>query len=268
MLTEIGLIVGLFILTQLVPVDRPRIAKPLRWMALIITLVVIFDLGLRSISQHSLATLAKSLFEKSKDKPDGAVSDAKTPAVTPPDLKISILRGDGGSITTPLGHGIAVAKGSSLRREWITINDERLPVRFDAVTGISTVYASERYSGRYEYRTKLKLVAREPISAIQVRYLTFDVWGEHVRTLSFEEVEDISTGPTKEFSGVWNVYSENDVERHYASIAYIARVRMKTGRVITADATAALQEAKKFSQKFTAADLEPPKSKEPEKSGK
>src|SRR4051812_31266482 len=33
--------------------------------------------------------------------------------------------------------------------------------------------------GRCGYRAKLKLVTNESIAAIQVRYLTFDAWGEH-----------------------------------------------------------------------------------------
>jgi hypothetical protein len=90
-----------------------------------------------------------------------------------------------------------------------------------------------------------------------VRFLTFDVWGEHVRTLSFEQVEDMPANTRKEFTGEWSLYSENEVEKHYASIAYIARVRLAGGRVVEAPTQLVLDEARKFSQKFTAAQLEP-----------
>ena len=49
------------------------------------------------------------------------------------------------------------------------------------------------------------------------------------------------------------------MSRHYASIAYISRVRTKEGRVVEADSGPIVDEAKKFSKKFTSADLEPPK---------
>jgi hypothetical protein len=51
--------------------------------------------------------------------------------------------------------------------------------------------------------------------------------------------------------------SENEMSEHYASIAYIARVRTADGRVIEADPAAAVAEARKFSKKFTPLDLEP-----------
>ena len=60
----------------------------------------------------------------------------------------------------------------------------------------------------------------------------------------------------------WNVYSENEVSEYYASIAFIAQVRTKTGRIIKADPIIVIQEAQKFSKKFKESDLEPePKKK-------
>lgn len=68
-------------------------------------------------------------------------------------------------------------------------------------------------------------------------------------------------GGKKSFRAEWRVYSENDVEQHYASIAYLARVRLADGRVLRASEGPVLAEAKKFSDKFTPADLEPEGSK-------
>jgi hypothetical protein len=97
--------------------------------------------------------------------------------------------------------------------------------------------------------------AAQPLRAIQLVFLTFDVWGNHVRTLSYEDVADIPVG-RKTISGQWNLFSENDVEKHYASIAYVARVRLADGHVMDAPTDVVLDEARKFSDKFTAADLE------------
>jgi hypothetical protein len=54
------------------------------------------------------------------------------------------------------------------------------------------------------------------------------------------------------------------VEKHYASIAYIARVRLVDGRVSEAPTDAVIEEARKFSSKFTAAQLEPKPATSPE----
>jgi hypothetical protein len=63
------------------------------------------------------------------------------------------------------------------------------------------VYASRQYGGEYRYQTRFTINTREAIRALQVRFLTFDVWGEHVRTLSFEEVVDIPAKSKKELVG-------------------------------------------------------------------
>lgn len=89
------------------------------------------------------------------------------------------------------------------------------------------------------------------------RFLTFDIWGDHSRNLSATDIADMDAGSTKKFDGKWNIYSENEVTEYYASIAYIAQVRTKSGRVIKADPKVVLEEARKFSKKFAEGDLEP-----------
>lgn len=56
---------------------------------------------------------------------------------------------------------------------------------------------------------------------------------------------------------IWTVSSENEVEEHYASIAYVARVRLASGRVLEGSTDRVVEEARKFSSKFTPADLDP-----------
>jgi hypothetical protein len=166
-----------------------------------------------------------------------------------------VTRASGGSIKTELGMGITVNKGSTLEREWITVH-QALPADLVGTTGVRTVYKSGRVSGEYNYEAELTLEAKEPLSAFTVHYLLFDVWGRHVRTLALTEVTDADPG-NKTFSGTWRAWSENDVSTYYASIAYLARLRTKAGRVIAADTTPVLAEARKFTTKLSAEDLEP-----------
>jgi hypothetical protein len=120
----------------------------------------------------------------------------------------------------------------------------------------SRLYVPDRVRGEYRYQANLSLDVREPLSAVEVRFLTFDVWGQHVRTLKMDEVVDINVGK-KDLTGEWRLYSENECSEYYASIGYVSRARTKAGRVLEADPSAVIQEARKFSKKFTEADLEP-----------
>jgi hypothetical protein len=167
-----------------------------------------------------------------------------------------VTRADGGSIQTVLSPNIVVSKGSSLRREWIATHDPACPAELVGTPGVTTVYVPDKYRGEYVYRAKWTIAATEPLAAIEVRFVCFDVWGEFVKTLRSVEITDVPTG-RHTFDGEWSLYSENEVGAHYASIAYVSRVRTRAGRVIQGDSSAALEEAKRFSSKFTPANLEP-----------
>ena len=175
--------------------------------------------------------------------------------------KPTITRGSGGSIQTPLGYDIVLNKESTLTREWVTVHYSNLPADIMGTVGIATAYVSGRAGGDYRYNTKFTIETREPLSAIEIRFLLFDIWGAHIKTLSMSEVQDIEG--TKELSGTWNAFSENEVSEYYASITYIARVRTKAGRVFEADPLPVIEEARKFSKKFTSEELEP-KSRKPD----
>lgn len=167
-----------------------------------------------------------------------------------------VNRVSGGSMRTELGHGITVNKGSSLEREWVVVNHPGTPALFVGTPGVRTAYKPDRVRGEYVYETEFTLDIKEPLTAVRVHFLLFDVWGRHVRTLGFTEVADLEPG-RRGFKGTWRAWSENDVAEYYASIAYIARVRTKSNRIIFSDTAAILSEAQKFSTKFSMEDLEP-----------
>lgn len=130
-----------------------------------------------------------------------------------------------------------------------------VPVDLLGTVGVSTIYERDSISGNFRYAAIFSVQLAEPISALEVRFLLFDVWGNHIRTLSLTEVADISS--TKSIEGKWNLFSENEAEEYYASIAYVARVRTRAGKVFEADPTPVIEEAKRFSKKFSAEGLEP-----------
>lgn len=177
-------------------------------------------------------------------------------AYAAPQGAVTFTRESGGSVQTKLSSNIIVNKDSTLTREWITMHDPSMPVDLVGTVGVTTKYVRDRLHGEYQYEAAFSIDATTPVSAIEVRFLTFDVWGQHVRNLVFDEISDIQVG-TRDFKGQWRLYSENDCSRHYASIAYISRVRTRDGRVLEADPAPVVEEARKFAKKFTAADLEP-----------
>lgn len=252
MIPEIGIMLGLYILSRVAPAGPLRLATLLSVLTGLVTILVVADLTVRGFTSNTLFSLVHPTEPPPVSEAALPSTEVKSKATT-----TTVTRADGGRITTELGYGIAVAKGSSLKREWIAVHDSTIPVDLEGTPGISTGYVSKQYGGEYRYRTKFQITTKQPIRAVEVRFLTFDVWGNHVRSLSFEEVADVAAGVTKDLQGEWALYSENDVERHYASIAYVARVRVEDGHVLVAPVDTVLDEARKFSAKFTAAELEP-----------
>lgn len=177
-----------------------------------------------------------------------------------PEDGVKITRASGGSIRTSLSSSIVLNSGSSLNREWISITHTALPVSLVGTPGITTKYeVGGRYSnGEYQYVAKFSINVTEPITAIEIRFLTFDIWGERGKSLVSTEVEDYAVGQ-HELTGTWHIYGENEASEYYASIAYIAKVRTKDGRVLTADVRPVVEEARKFYSKFAEADLDPVK---------
>jgi hypothetical protein len=265
MLFEVGIVVCLFVAASLIPPELRKIKLGVSWLVVVVATLVAVDLFATSIadnSRRSLASHAQDLTAKTSVASEHPKQTAQ-PAVSAP-ANVNVTRSDGGSITTNLGYGIAVAKESTLHREWIAIGFRDAPVSIHGVPGVKTIYKSGEYRGEYFYQADFELEAKKDISALEVRFLVFDVWGNHVRTLTFEDVADHKAGSVVSLKGSWNLYSENEVEKHYASIAYVARVRLADGKIIEAPIDAVVEEARKFESRFTAKELEPDRP-EPEK---
>jgi len=151
-------------------------------------------------------------------------------------------------------------KESRLRREWIFLDDPRLPVRFDLqkTEGIKTgkTYNAHSFDWLFKSKTALR-ISETAIAALEVRHLTFDVWGEHARTLTGTDIANRALDDNFVLEHTWNLYSENEAWNFYASISYVAQVRTDEGKIIRAETDTVLREARRFSEKFSAEQLEP-----------
>jgi hypothetical protein len=168
-----------------------------------------------------------------------------------------VTRISGGSIRTPISQSQVLNEGSSVRRDWIAVKHADLPVQIRDTPGLKVAAESRR--GRppgFVYTASLDVQATQSIAAIEVRFLTFNIWGLHERTLILTEIKDFPLGGTK-LEGIWNARSARQAGEFHTSIVYISRVRTMDGKVFVADPQPVIDEARKLDPNFTAVDLDP-----------
>lgn len=174
-----------------------------------------------------------------------AVSAAIISAPTDAD----VLRGTGSPMSMDLGYGLTVNDGSSLLREWVIVNDERLPVHLNSFSVRTQI--DDR---NWVYDVQYEFEALQEIQAIEIRFIPFNIWGESERALSTTEVKDFGAG-TSSLRARWRILSENDAIEHYAMLGYVAQVKLSSGQILRANADNVVEEARRFSEDFTSGDL-------------
>ena len=172
-----------------------------------------------------------------------------------PPLKITSV--DGGSVVTALVSGIKLNEKSTLKRTWIILNDPKSPVQLDG-SGITTKY----FDRDYKYEATGTLVASEPIVALNVRFLLYDVFGQHIKTLGGEEVRDVpaNTPFQLKYIGSWRAW-ENEVSELLTVVSFVAQIRTASGKIWRYDNRGIEDELSKIQFKVTTGDLEPSKEK-------
>jgi hypothetical protein len=156
-----------------------------------------------------------------------------------------------------------INKSSSLRVEWWTVIDESLPIRFAEACGLLVHNGANDYPLDLVYRTTTHLVCHDQtVTAYEVRFMTFNVWGEHTRTLVAGEVRDIAAGRAFRRQQEWHLYSTDEAEEYCVSLGFVSRVKLESGAVRNADPSYILREAQRLCEKVSEADLE---SKTPKK---
>jgi hypothetical protein len=115
MVAEIGLVVGLYVLARLLGMLTPSFAKAVSAAAVVVTMLVLADLAVRIVRPDGIASLfapeelATSAPKAPSESTDRQSADRQDTG--------SVTRAGGGSMTTVLGYGFAVAKSSSLHRD-------------------------------------------------------------------------------------------------------------------------------------------------------
>jgi hypothetical protein len=259
MIPSIGIMIGCYILYRLVPSSRTGITRALAAVTALVTVIVLVDLSARAATGKDIAELLAPTAEQSSAA-SGALETVAPETGAPNGAGATVTRANGGSIRTPLAFGIVLAKDSSMTREWVFVLDRGLPLKVSGAPGVTTVFRRRDYGGDFRYQASVTIQTSQALSAIEVVFLVFDVWGQHVRTLNNHVTADIAAGAEKKLDGEWQV-DENDAEKHYASIGYVRRVRLADGRILAAAEAPILEEARKLNAKFSPSDVVPPTTK-------
>jgi hypothetical protein len=173
------------------------------------------------------------------------------------DIPLQVAELDGGSVITDLGYKIRVNDGSTLHRRWYVLNDPGAPVALSG-SGVKTIYRS----GEYNFVAVGTGTPSVPIQALEVRMMIFDVWGNHLKTLSVTALRDYQQGTQIDLSkdGIWRTY-ENEVSETLTVISFVACARRADGISWFFDAKKVLGEVQHIKLKLSEADLSPQKDK-------
>lgn len=120
--------------------------------------------------------------------------------------------------------GVNFNEGSTLQRERILLNIASCPVQ---LTSTSLRFNYKDRGLRYEVQTGIRV--QSPITALEIRHVLYDVFGDHMHNLSNVEARDLGAGPST-MDGTWNAYRDNDVTQHLTTVTFVASVRLADGR--------------------------------------
>ncbi len=160
---------------------------------------------------------------------------------------------DGGGVTTALSYGIKVNPRSSLHRKWIVVNDSSCPLKLERA-GVTSEYGERDYS----FRASGMMVPSTPIVAVEIRFLLYDMFGGHLKTLTMTDVEDLGSGERMELRGhgSWRAW-ESEVTEFYTAVSFVAQVRTAGGTVWRYSREGISQELKRIQISIAPEYLEP-----------
>ena len=171
--------------------------------------------------------------------------------------QVTAINYDGGSVVTELGYGVKVNAQSTLMRTWIVVNDSGCPIQLGR-SGIKTVYGDREYN----YIPEGSASANEKVTAIDIRFLLFDIFGNHIKTLACKQVKDIQRGMDIDLKniGSWRAL-ENEITELLTVVNFVAQVRTSSGIIWEYDAKLIDEELLKNKLKVSKNILEPSNEK-------
>jgi hypothetical protein len=167
------------------------------------------------------------------------------------DTGLQVREEDGGSVIVRTANGF-LNQSSSLKRKWVVIDDLSSPAR------LSRIGVFIRFDEKEQMHFLVPVGTVSPtraISAVEVRYLLFDIWGEHLSTMTLTRLLDTSTSVEVRDNG-WPAW-ESEVSQLVTVVAFVARVRTADGQVWSYDAEKLVPQIQSLGLSVKRADLTP-----------
>jgi len=145
-------------------------------------------------------------------------------------ISSSIEDGGGVVVKAKSINFIMANQQSSLWRTWVTVNDSDCPVALSK-TGVNA-----DYSDYFRFTPSGSASVQSDVVAFEVRFLIYDMFGNHIKTLSSTEVEDVSAGNSLDLrGGEWRAWG-NEASEFLSSVSFVAYVREANGNIWRYDA--------------------------------
>jgi hypothetical protein len=171
--------------------------------------------------------------------------------------QLTTTNGEGDSVRTPLGYNVVLNDKSTLKRQWITINDPNSPAELESGTNVTVQYEKD-----YFYRSNVGVKGRQPLTAVELVHVIVDVFGRQISTLRKVELADIANQELRYVSGKWRIWSEAEAALAHTSYTYVRAARTADGKVYSAPIDQVLNIIRKAAPALTATDIEPPKAEQ------
>ena len=168
------------------------------------------------------------------------------------DSSLQVRQEDGGRVAVRTASGF-LNQGSSLKRTWYVIDDQKAPAGLDHAGVFPRLDEKEKLQYIMPVAT---VTPKQAISAVEMRYVLFDVWGQRLRTLSVTQLADSSTHVDFRGSNKW-VALESEVSQLVTVVSFVARVRTAEGGMWTFDADRMAPHLRDLGLQVVAADLIP-----------
>ena len=124
-------------------------------------------------------------------------------------------------------------KGSTLVREYITLNDSTCPLLINPDVGVEP--RSAAIDGFYFTATG-NIFPLQPIAAYEIHHIIYDVFGQHIKSLSNVEITDLESHKNIKRDAVFERFPTWHINAHEAMVycycvSYVAKVRTMEGEI-------------------------------------
>ncbi len=165
---------------------------------------------------------------------------------------LQVHREDGGSVTVHTAGGF-LNQDSSLKRTFYIVDDPNSPATIEHAGIFPRLDEKEKV----HYFLPIGTVApKQAVSAVEVRYILFDVWGQRLRTLSATRLADSSTHVDFRGSTKWMAL-ESEFGQLVTVVSFVSRIRTAEGDVWTFDANRMASQIEALGLNVAPPDLNP-----------